>query len=95
MPPGRFVRQSDAKRRPLAFVIATAIWGISWIFVPDLALYALMDRRMGLAFAALTIVFAVGGPLVGVWVGRRIWHSVTDTPVEDLPPGWGQQRPED
>lgn len=94
-PPGGFVRRSDAKRRPLAFVIATAVWGISWILVPDLALYALMEPGTGVAFAVLTVVLAVGGPLVGVWVGRRIWHSVPDTPVEDLPPRWGQKPHED
>jgi hypothetical protein len=63
--------------------------------VPDLALYALMEPGTGVAFAVLTVVFAVGGPVVGVWVGRRIWHSVADTPVDDLPPGWGQTPHED
>jgi hypothetical protein len=85
-------------RRAFAVGIAAALWGISWYFASFTGFGAFLfwhwkwPPLVVVALAVLTLVLAVGGPILGVWIGRSVWRS---TPVEELPPGWGQRPPED
>jgi hypothetical protein len=85
-------------RKAFAVGIAAAVWGISWYlasftgFGAFLFVYWEWPPLVIVALAVLTLVLAVGGPIVGVRVGRSVWRSA---PVEEPPPGWGQKPRED
>ena len=85
-------------KRAFAVGIAALLWGGSWYFASltgfgaFLFLYWESEFLVIVALAVLTLVLAVGGPILGVRVGRAVWRS---TPVEELPPGWGQKPQDD
>jgi len=85
-------------KRAFAVGLAAAVWLISWYlasltgFGAYLFLYWESEPLVIVALAFLTLALAIGGPILGVRVGRAFWSS---TPVEEPPPGWGQKPPKD
>ena len=70
---------------------------ISWNVAAVTALFAFYvsaletETLVVIAVALITVVLAIGGPLLGIWVGRLIWRGS----LSELPPVESDREPDD